>query len=464
MQQALARRFFPTTPASAPRPREAQAPPLRVPAAAARLASTLARLFERSAAAFLARLETGRLGPAAYRERLRRLEGRIGVYIHTPFCHEPLCRFCCFVRYPYRESQARAYRRAILREIEEQASLAEAAEASSIYVGGGTPSIDPALLAEVLDRAAEAWGARGATVSVEANPRDVDDDFVAQMRGRVSRLSLGAQALTPARLRALGRLNSTIEDLHRALEAALGRFDTVNVDIVWGLPGEGPGETRSEARRALRLGADQVTFYPIMPTPATRAALAAAGGGPWSPRDAENYSAILWEAWLAGYRPSTPWCMSRSTAKAIDEYIVETPWFVAAGPSGITRLPGLVAANAFRVENYARRVEEAGTGALYAAKPAPLEDALYAAQSMLFGLRWSPRRLAEEYGALGAALAAYISASLALLGEKPREPAWRIEGAGSLYALHRAQHSLYTALAWLRHRVLAAEAGAQPGP
>ncbi len=429
-----------------------------IPPGVARIASTLTRLFERSAAIFLDRLSKGAADHQGLRRLISRLEGPIGLYIHVPFCHQPLCRFCCFVRYPYSAEQARLYRRAVLQEIEEQASLAEAAQVETIYVGGGTPSMDPELLAEILDRAREAWGARSATVSVEASPRDVTDSFVHALRGLVDRLSIGAQALTPERLRRLGRLNTTVEDVARAVEAARGRFPTVNLDMVWGLPGEGPEETRREARRALALGLDQVTFYPIMPTPATRREIIGRGG-PWSPWDPENYAAILEEAAEAGYRPSTPWCMSRREGAPIDEYIVDTPWFIAAGPSGITRLPGLVAANAFRVEHYARLVEARGLAARYAVAPSQLEDALYVAESMLFGLRWSPRLLATRYGETGAAIAAYVSASLVLLGERPGpEGGWLLEKPTTLYALHRAQHILYTALAWFRHEVLAREA------
>ena len=441
---------------------------ITVPPGVAETASMLTRLFERSAKVFLERLQEGRDGgPRPVRERLRELRGGIGLYIHMPFCHRPLCRFCCFVRYPYDPRRASLYRRAVTREIREQASLAEEARPRSIYVGGGTPSLDPEMLAEILDAALEAWGlSRGeVTVSVEANPRDVDDAFVSQLRGIVDRLSLGAQALSNERLRRLGRLNSTVEDLEKALSAARGRFHTLNVDIVWGLPGEGPEETRREARRALELGVEQVTFYPIMPTPATRRMVVEAGGGPWSPVDRLNYEAILGEALARGYRPSTPWCMSRAAAAPVDEYIVETPWFIAAGPSGITRLPGLVAVNAFLVENYATRVEERGLGTGYTVKPTLLEDALYQAESILFGLTWRTGLLAETYGRLGAMLDAYIEASLRLLGEKPGPHGeWRIERASSLYALHRSQHILYTALAWFRHTVLEAEAAeAAPG-
>jgi coproporphyrinogen III oxidase-like Fe-S oxidoreductase len=438
--------------------------------AATRTASLLSRLFEQSARVFLDRLAASPASPPAAAEALRGLRGPVGLYVHIPFCHTPLCRFCCFVRQPYREEDARLYRRAVLAEIENQASLAEDAALTSIYVGGGTPSIDPPLLAEILDHALESWGASRSSVvvSVEANPRDVDDDFISMLRGRVDRPSLGAQATTPERLQRLGRLNSTPGDLARALEASLGRIHTVNIDIVWGLPGEDPEETRREAARALGLGADQVTFYPIMPTPATRRWLEANAAGPWSPSEPESYAAILDEARRSGYRPSTPWCMSRSDTAPVDEYIVDTPWFIAAGPSGISRLPGYVSVNRLNTRLYADRVARAGLGTGYAIAPTPLEDALYTAQTMLFGLRWRTGTLAQAYGRQGAALEAYIEASLRLLGETP-EPhgTWRLENPATLYALHRSQHSLYTALAWFRHHLLAEEtrqAAAPPLP
>ena len=112
----------------------------------------------------------------------------------------------------------------------------------------------------------------------------------------VSRLSIGAQALEPGRLRLLGRLNTTVRDAYRAARLAGGRFETVNLDMIWGVKGDTPETVSREARRALGLSVDQVTFYLLMPAPGMRRVEKLRREGPWHPLEPRLYEAILGEA------------------------------------------------------------------------------------------------------------------------------------------------------------------------
>ncbi len=173
------------------------------------------------------------------------------------------------------------------------------------------------------------------------------------------------------------------------------------------------------------------------------------------------YLAVLREAQRAGYQPSTPWCMSRPGTVMIDEYVVDNEWFLALGASAVGRLPGYVYANSFNPSRYIRLVEARGFSARYAARPRRDEEAAYTASTVLFGLRWRSGLLATRYGAVGAALDAYIEASLRLLGEAPGPSGqWSLSRPGTLYALHAAQRSLYMAMNRFRRLGMAREAAA----
>jgi len=429
--------------------------------AAAGAARALQGVFVERAWGFLSRLARGSVEPGLHGRLVAGVEGPVALYVHMPFCREPLCRFCSFVRYPFRESIYRAYMAALRAETEWLLSAAEAARVEEVYVGGGTPTVDVYALAEYLDFVRGLVG-RGVRFSVEANPRDLlRDGAVEALRGRVQRLSIGVQALSDERLRRLGRLNHTAAEAVEAVGRVVGVFPVVNVDMVWGAAGDTAETVAAEARAALGLGADQVTFYPLMPPPGLWGLYRSRRMGPWHPEEEEMYLAVLREAAEAGYGASTPWCMSRPGAGMVDEYVVEHEWFLAVGASAVGRLPGYVYANSFNPSRYVRLVSARGFSARYAARPRVDEEAAYTAAALLFGLRWRSGLLSARYGAPGAALDAYIEASLRLLGEGPGPRGlWRLGRAETLYALHAAQRSLYMAMNRFRRLGMAREAAA----
>ena len=422
---------------------------LFVPSRALLLARVASKIALGLAERFFRRLLRSPLEPGGYVEAIRSAGGRSALYIHMPFCHRPLCSFCCFVRYPFNQAMHQAYVKTLLREVEWLASNAEEAKVETLYIGGGTPSIDVYSLAEVVDRVRESFGG-GIQVSAEANPRDINDETVEVLRSAgVSRLSIGAQALEPGRLRRLGRLNTTVRDAYRAARLAGGRFETVNLDMIWGVRGDTPETVRREARRALGLPVDQVTFYPLMPAPGMRRLEKMRMEGPWHPLEPRLYEAILGEALAHGFRPATPWCMDRGS-RLIDEYVVEYTQFLALGVSGIGNVNGYTYVNTFNLKKYIELVSSRGFSAALAVKTSGTEDMLYRSLTTAFGGRWPPEGIALRYGLKGRLLALLGSAALRVLGEKRDGRGYRIQGIGALYLLHSIQRSVYMAVNMLR--------------
>ena len=203
-----------------------------------------------------------------------------GVYVHWPFCLSkcPYCDFNSHVRHAAID-EAR-FARAFAAEIAATAERAPGRTVSSIFFGGGTPSLmQPATVAAILDSVARGWSiAPDAEVTLEANPTSVE---AARFRGYraagVNRVSLGVQALDDEVLRRLGRRHTANEAL-AAVAIARATFERYSFDLIYAREGHTPDAWAAELRRAIAQAGEHLSLYQLtieMDTPF--AALAAAG-------------------------------------------------------------------------------------------------------------------------------------------------------------------------------------------
>ncbi|AWN46265.1 coproporphyrinogen III oxidase [Methylobacterium terrae] len=188
-----------------------------------------------------------------------------GVYLHWPFCAAkcPYCDFNSHVRHAAID-QAR-WRAAFAREIAHAAALAPGRTVTSIFLGGGTPSLmEPATVGALLDAVAGAWSmAPDVEVTLEANPTSVEAGrFRGYRAAGVNRVSLGVQALDDASLRKLGRLHSTAEAL-RAVETAAAHFERTSFDLIYARPDQTPEAWAAELRGAIDRAAEHLSLYQL---------------------------------------------------------------------------------------------------------------------------------------------------------------------------------------------------------
>lgn len=195
-----------------------------------------------------------------------------GVYLHWPFCAAkcPYCDFNSHVRHS-RPDEA-AYVAAFRREIAHRAQLAPGRTVSSIFLGGGTPSLmQPQTVAAVLDAVAAAWSvAPDVEITLEANPTSVDATRFAGYRAAgVTRVSLGVQALNDRDLKALGRLHSAEEALS-AVAVAARHFERISFDLIYARsPVQSVQEWQAELDLALRHAAEHLSLYQLTIEPGT---------------------------------------------------------------------------------------------------------------------------------------------------------------------------------------------------
>ncbi|MCI0430964.1 MAG: radical SAM family heme chaperone HemW [Rhodospirillales bacterium] len=187
-----------------------------------------------------------------------------GLYVHWPFCQSkcPYCDFNSHVRDSIDESR---WRRALLAELDHFATRTGPRTLTSLFFGGGTPSLmAPQTVAAVIDRAALRWSlAEDAEITLEANPGSADAGrFAGYRAGGVERLSLGVQALEDAALRFLGRRHDAAE-ARAALGLARRLFPRYSFDLIYARPEQSPAEWRRELAAALDLAGDHLSLYQL---------------------------------------------------------------------------------------------------------------------------------------------------------------------------------------------------------
>jgi oxygen-independent coproporphyrinogen-3 oxidase len=194
-----------------------------------------------------------------------------GVYVHWPFCLSkcPYCDFNSHVRHaPIDEER---YARAFAREIATTAARAPGREVTSIFLGGGTPSLmQPQTVGAVLDAIGQHWHvAKDVEVTLEANPTSVEATrFRGYRTAGVNRVSLGVQALDDVSLKALGRLHTAREALD-AVAIARTIFDRYSFDLIYARPDQTAQMWTDELKRAISEAAEHLSLYQLTIEPET---------------------------------------------------------------------------------------------------------------------------------------------------------------------------------------------------
>lgn len=187
----------------------------------------------------------------------------LALYVHVPFCRAR-CAYCDFNTYAGLESLMPAYGRALQREIETVGERWGPFQISTIYVGGGTPSLLPlSRVAAVLDAVRGTFDlSPSAEITVEANPGTVDGAYLSGLRALgVDRLSIGAQSAQDEALRMLDRIHrwgDVVDAINVAREAG---FENLSLDLLFGLPAQSLHDWRETLDQALKLHPDHLSLY-----------------------------------------------------------------------------------------------------------------------------------------------------------------------------------------------------------
>ncbi|WP_442678098.1 radical SAM family heme chaperone HemW [Sphingomonas sp. ASY06-1R] len=313
----------------------------------------------------------------------------LALYIHWPFCVSK-CPYCDFNSHVRESVDQDRWRGALLTDLAHEAAVGPRRPLTSIFFGGGTPSLmPPATVAALIEAAEEHWGfAPDIEITLEANPSSVEAArFAGLAAAGVNRVSLGLQALDDQALRFLGRAHDVAEGL-AALETAQQAFRRVSFDLIYALPGQSVEAWQATLDRALGFGTGHLSLYQLTIEPGTRFA-AMAARGELAPQD-PDLGADLFELTRA-----------RTAAAGLPAYEISnharpgeesrhnlTYWrygdYLGVGPGAHGRRVGVATARAKKPENWLTRIARDGHG-MELEERLPMAD--QARETLVMGLR-----------------------------------------------------------------------------
>lgn len=188
------------------------------------------------------------------------------LYVHIPFCARK-CAYCDFLSFAAPERIYREYVDKLIDEISAQGAAFAECEVTSIFIGGGTPSLlPPDLMGELLRMIGESFSiAEDAEVTLEANPGTLTmEKLETYLAGGINRLSIGLQSTDDAQLKALGRIHTYdgfLKSYQRAREAG---FTNINVDLMSGLPGQDLHSWKNTLKKVMMLRPEHISAYSLI--------------------------------------------------------------------------------------------------------------------------------------------------------------------------------------------------------
>lgn len=191
-------------------------------------------------------------------------QGGFAIYVHWPFC-EAKCPYCDFNSHVARHIDQTRWLDSYLREIDRYARETPGRVLTSVFFGGGTPSLmNPDVVSGVLDRIRKHWPqANDLEVTLEANPGSVEAGrFKGYADAGVNRISMGIQALNDNDLRRLGRIHSTAEAL-AAFDIARSHFNRVSFDLIYARQDQTLQDWKTELKQALGMAVDHLSLYQL---------------------------------------------------------------------------------------------------------------------------------------------------------------------------------------------------------
>ena len=195
----------------------------------------------------------------------------LALYVHWPFCVSK-CPYCDFNSHVRAEIDQVAWREALLADLAHEARLLPGRRLTSIFFGGGTPSLmEPSTVAAIIDSARTHWEPAGnVEITLEANPNSVEAARFADLaKSGVNRISLGLQSFDDRALAFLGRAHSAREGF-AALQTAQKHFRRVSFDLIYALPGDTEDGWSATLAQALSLGTSHLSLYQLTIEPGTR--------------------------------------------------------------------------------------------------------------------------------------------------------------------------------------------------
>lgn len=191
---------------------------------------------------------------------------RVGLYLHVPFCKN-LCPFCPYNRVEYQDTLFEQYEKAVHEEIELYTPHLKGCDFVSLYIGGGTPTVNLFGLLRILNHLKKNFSL-SCDFCIELHPANMETECLKELKQvGVTMLSVGIESTTDRILQNIGRNHdgtTALKSLRRAVETG---FDAVNADLMFALPGQSLKDWENDLITIIKEGVDQVSTYPLFSFP-----------------------------------------------------------------------------------------------------------------------------------------------------------------------------------------------------
>jgi len=313
----------------------------------------------------------------------------LALYIHWPFCVSK-CPYCDFNSHVRETTDQAAWLDALLADMAYEAGQIGGRPLTSIFFGGGTPSLmPPATVAALISAAELHWGfAPDIEITLEANPSSVEAARFSDLAAAgVNRVSLGLQSLDNEVLKLLGRAHDVEEGL-AALEVAQKAFSRVSFDLIYALPAQTLSGWEAELRRALSFGTGHLSLYQLTIEPGTRFETLVRTGAltPKDPDEAAEFyeltDALTTEAGLPRYEISNHARLGEESRHNLTYWRYGS--YAGIGPGAHGRRGGMATIRHKKPENFLNAVTRNSHGAQQEDALSPAEQAR---EALLMGLR-----------------------------------------------------------------------------
>jgi coproporphyrinogen III oxidase-like Fe-S oxidoreductase len=314
------------------------------------------------------------------------------LYIHIPFCLN-LCPYCSFHKFKFHEQSAKNYFKLLEKEMEMVYDLGY--KFDSIYFGGGTTTILPKELSNIIDRAKELFDIK--EISCESDPAHLKDLELYELSKKIDRLSVGIQSFDDRYLKQIGRykkFGSAIEQFDK-VKKVLGKSKSVNIDIIFNYPNQTLEDMEKEINTILTIRPPQVTFYPLMYAPGIKKTLSKKWGDLDFEKEQELYN-LIQRRMSKVYTRRSAWAWSLNSDEIIDEYVIEKSEYIGIGSGAFSFIDDTLYANTFSLPKYDELISDDKLAITHSVSFSKNSIKQYRMMIELFGLKPSKSHLYLE--------------------------------------------------------------------
>jgi len=293
----------------------------------------------------------------------------LGLYFHIPFCKK-ICTFCPYYKIEYDRSLLKIFHNALLKEIKLVSGLAgKRKDIESIYFGGGTPVLMIDYLPEIIDLVKNLFNIKG-NMGIELHPRDINETLLEKLKKYgFNMISIGIQSFQDKRISFLER--EKIDSIGKLRLVKEFKFTLVDVDLIFGMPGQTKKDLTDDFIIAVENGATQISTYPFI-----EFSYASIKNKPLNQKlKKQMLESLLDISEKTDYRRSSIWTFSKYNSPRYSSVTRDN--FIGFGPSAATLLKNIFKINTFSVKEYMKCLNNNKLPTALSLKFSPRIRALY---------------------------------------------------------------------------------------